>query len=354
MKVVIASDSYKGTDSSAEVAEALEEGIHRVDKAVEVVKLTVADGGEGMVEALVPDRNQWVTLEVQDPLGRPHQGSYAIREGRGIIEMAAASGLPLLREEERDPSKTSTFGTGQLIKDALERGCTEILIGIGGSATNDGGVGMARALGVRFLNKAGQEVEQGGGALGQLASIDTTGLHPLVGKADIKVACDVDNPLCGDQGASAIYGPQKGADPAMVERLDKNLVHLASLVRELQGEDKAPIPGAGAAGGLGFGLMAFLGAKLQRGIDLILDAVGFDKALEGADLIITGEGRIDGQSIRGKVPVGIAQRAKERGIPVLVIAGSLGPQIDRLYPLGIGAAMSVVDRAKPREEAMAL
>ena len=352
MKVVIASDSFKGSNSSIKVAEAMERGIKKVDPGLDVVKLPVADGGEGLVQALVPDQEKWVYVDVTGPMGKPAKAEYALyKDNTAVIEMASASGLPMAGDE-KDPSLATTFGTGQLMKDALERGCRTLLIGIGGSATNDGGCGMARALGASFLDASGAEVEAVGGNLDKIADIDLFGIHPALKETVIKVACDVDNPLCGEHGASAIYGPQKGATPEMVKLLDANLAHLAGVVENITGQNMAEVPGAGAAGGLGFGLMAFCGGTLEKGIDLVLDSVGFDEALEGADLVITGEGRIDGQSVRGKVPVGIAARAKKKNLPVLVIAGDIGPGISNLYEYGIDAVMSTVNKAMPLKEAL--
>lgn len=352
MKVVIASDSYKGSNTSIKVAGAIEEGIRKVDPDLDVVKLPVADGGEGLVQALVPDRDKWVYVDVAGPMGESLKAEYALfSEGTAVIEMASASGLPLVKGE-KDPRKATTFGTGQLMKDALDRGCRTLLIGIGGSATNDGGTGMARALGARFLDASGNEIEAVGGNLSSIDRVDLSGIHPAVHETVIKVACDVDNPLCGEHGASAVYGPQKGATPEMVKELDANLKYLADLMEKQTGNDMSEVPGAGAAGGLGFGLMAFCGGVLEKGIDLVLDSVGFDDSLDGADLVITGEGRIDGQSVRGKVPVGIAARAKKKDLPVLVIAGDIGPGISNLYDYGIDAVMSTVNKAMPLEEAL--
>lgn len=353
MKVVIASDSYKGSNTSIKVAGAIERGIKKVDPTLDVVKLPVADGGEGLVQALVPDEDKWIYVDVIGPMGKPARAEYALYgNDTAVIEMASASGLPMVPEDEKDPSRASTYGTGQLMKDALDRGCRTILIGIGGSATNDGGTGMARALGVKFLDSDGKEVEALGVNLDSIADVDLSGLLPAVKSATIKVACDVDNPLCGEHGASAIYGPQKGATPEMVKMLDANLASLAKVMEKKTGQDMSEVPGAGAAGGLGFGLMAFTGGVLEKGIDLVLDSVGFDESLEGAELVITGEGRIDGQSVRGKVPVGIAARAKNNNIPVLVIAGDIGPGISNLYEYGIDAVMSTVNKAMPLREAL--
>jgi len=353
MKVVIASDSYKGSNTSLRVAEAIERGLRKVDDSLDVVKIPVADGGEGLVQALVPEKETWLTLSVKGPMGQSVKADYALLDkNTAVIEMASASGLPLVPDSQRNPSLATTYGTGQLIKDALYRGCRKILIGIGGSATNDGGTGMALALGAKFLDKDGKEIEPCGANLDQVADVDLTGILPEVKDAEILVACDVDNPLCGEHGASATYGPQKGADPEMVKLLDRNLAHLAKVMEKKTGKDLSEIPGVGAAGGLGFGLMAFTGAVLESGIDLVLDSLGFDESLDGASLVITGEGKIDGQSVRGKVPVGIAARAKKKDLPVLAIAGDIGEGISALYSYGIDSVMSTVNKAMPLKEAM--
>lgn len=355
MRVVIASDSFKGSATSLAVADAVERGIHRSDPFVECLKFAVADGGEGLVKALRKKGDQIVTLSVRGPLGTPVSAQYIVRGTMAIMEMAEASGLPLVAEGERNPLLTTTYGTGEMMLDALDRGCTEILLGIGGSATNDCGVGMAAALGVRFLAADGREVAPCGGELSKISRIDSTGLSEKVRTATIRVACDVDNPLCGPQGASAIYGPQKGATPEMVGLLDDALSHVAEIV-ETANERRCgmlrDVPGAGAAGGLGFGLMAFCGANLVSGIELVLDVIGIDKALKNADLVITGEGRIDGQSKRGKVPVGIAARAKRYGVPAVVLAGDIGPGVEKLYELGLDSILSTTSRAMPLSEAM--
>jgi len=266
--------------------------------------------------------------------------------------MAAASGLDLLPEQQRDVLRASTYGTGQLIMHALEQGVEEIILAIGGSATNDGGTGMAAALGYRFLDAQGEELPPGGAALINLASIDDSGVDPRVHTARFRVACDVNNPLLGERGASAVYGPQKGAGPQEVQTLDGSLKKLAKVVQLQFGQKVDETPGAGAAGGLGYGLLVFCGATLEKGIDIVLDAVNFDERLEHKDLVITGEGKIDGQTAYGKVPIGIAYRAKQKGVPVLVIAGDIGDGIEAVYDKGIDAVMSSVNRAMSLEEAM--
>ena len=351
MKVVIASDSFKGSTTSIGAASLIEAGARKVFPDGEYIKIPVADGGEGTVMALV-DGRQTISVSVQDPLGRPIDAFYGIVNGKAILEMAAASGLPLLAEKERNPMTASTFGTGQIILAALKAGYTDITIGIGGSATNDGGAGMAQALGYRFLDADGNTLAPGGAALKHLAKIDSTGINPLLEKAVINVACDVDNPLTGEQGASAVYGPQKGASPDMAAELDTALAVLADVVEAWQGRDIRNLPGTGAAGGLGFGLIAFCNANLKSGIETILDLVDFDNKLIDADIVVTGEGKIDGQSIRGKVPIGVAARARDKGIPVLAIVGGMGQNAAAVYRYGIDSIIPSVDRVMPLAEAI--
>ena len=356
MKVVIAPDSYKGCLSALEVAKAMERGVLSVFPSAEVRKIPIADGGEGTVAALVTATNgQLRQTEVTDPLGNKiiaHWG--VLGDGRtAVIEMAAASGLPLVPKEKRDPRVTTTYGTGELIKAALADGLAKIIIGIGGSATNDGGTGMARALGVRFLDAAGQEVAAGGGSLAEICQIDTTGLDPRLKNTEIVVACDVDNPLCGTRGASAVFGPQKGATPEMVQQLDAGLAKYASCARQATGRDVAEKAGAGAAGGLGAGLMFFTPAQLKPGVEIVLDAVGFSDIVRDADFVITGEGRTDFQTAFGKAPVGVAKVAKTHGTPVFCISGGLGEGADDVLAQGIDAVMSICDRPLSLEECMA-
>ena len=356
MKVVIAPDSYKGCLSALEVAKAMERGVLSVFPSAEVRKIPIADGGEGTVAALVTATNgQLRQTEVTDPLGNKiiaHWG--VLGDGRtAVIEMAAASGLPLVPKEKRDPRVTTTNGTGELIKAALADGLAKIIIGIGGSATNDGGTGMARALGVRFLDAAGQEVAAGGGSLAEICQIDTTGLDPRLKNTEIVVACDVDNPLCGTRGASAVFGPQKGATPEMVQQLDAGLAKYASCARQATGRDVAEKAGAGAAGGLGAGLMFFTPAQLKPGVEIVLDAVGFSDIVRDADFVITGEGRTDFQTAFGKAPVGVAKVAKTHGVPVFCISGGLGEGADDVLAQGIDAVMSICDRPLSLEECMA-
>ncbi len=306
--------------------------------------MPVADGGEGTVDTLVlAVGGEYRELEVTGPLSGKIVAKYGIlRGGTAVIEAAAASGLPLLPLERRNPWLTTTYGTGELIRAALDQGFRSIVIGIGGSATNDGGAGMARALGSSFKDQYGNELGFGGGDLGRLHDIDIRGLDPRLKEAEIIVACDVANPLCGPEGASFVYGPQKGGTPEMLKELDRNLSHYAALISRQLDVEIADLPGAGAAGGLGAGLMVFCRAKLKPGIDTVLDAMNFDNQLRGADLVITGEGQIDGQSVYGKVPVGVARRAKKFGLPVLALAGNIGAVAGKTAGCGIDAMLSIV------------
>ena len=319
-KIVIASDSFKGTLTSMEVADSVEKGIRSVFPCCEVVKLNVADGGEGTMEAICSARPAaFVDVEVSDPLGRPVRTSYAVLEdGTAVIEMSRASGLTLLAPSERDPMKTSTYGTGEMIADALGRGYRRFIIGIGGSATNDAGTGMLSALGYRFFDASGRPVHPDGGYLHEIESIDLSSVNPALTESEFIVACDVDSPLYGPEGAAYVFAPQKGADADMVVTLDGGLRHFS----EIAGYD-ASFPGAGAAGGLGYALKSFLNARMVKGIDLILDAIGFDDLILDASLVITGEGRYDEQTASGKTVDGVIRRARKHGVPVIVVAGSV-------------------------------
>jgi glycerate kinase len=354
MKIVIAADSFKGSCSSLQVANLAEKGIKKVFPAAEVVKVPVADGGEGTTEALVTGlKGSFRRITVTGPLGTKVTAEYGILPGKvAVMEMATASGLPLVAEADRNPALTTTYGTGELIKDALDQGCRKLMLGIGGSATNDGGMGMAQALGALFQDTAGQELGFGGGALAKLAKIDLAALDPRLKEMELITLCDVANPLCGSQGASYIYGPQKGAKPEDLPVLDQNLRHFAAQVKLHLGKDIAEIPGAGAAGGLGAGMIAFCDSKLRRGIDTILELVELESKLAGADLVITGEGRIDGQSIFGKVPVGVGLLARKHEIPVIAMVGGIGPGAEAVYEYGIGSIVSIVNRPMPLEESI--
>ncbi len=344
MKIVIAPDSFKGSLPATRVARHIACGVRRVLAGVETVEVPLADGGEGTVEALVAATGgHFAKAKVQDPLGRIIRARYGFlgNADTAVIEMAAASGLPLLSDSERDPLKTSTYGTGQLILDAAQNGARKIIIGIGGSATVDGGTGMARGLGVRFLDSSGNELEDGGGILGRIARIDVSGLNAAVRGITFTVACDVTNPLTGPEGAAAVYGPQKGAGPDKVALLDKGLANLAACIRRDTGRDVEHIPGAGAAGGLGAGLVAFLGGELRCGIDIVLEAVGLAEHLDGADLVFTGEGSVDAQSSFGKATAGVAEAAKEKNVPVILLAGSLGEGAGKMLAHGASAIFSI-------------
>lgn len=356
MKVIVACDSYKGSCSAVSAARYIGEGVRRAVPEAAVETIPVADGGEGLVEAVLeaaPGRLE--TAKVRDPLGRFVEASYGILDdGTAVIEMAAASGLPLLAAEERNPMITTTYGTGELIRRALDRGCRKILIGIGGSATNDGGAGMAQALGVRLRDRKGKELPWGGGPLGMLQDMDVSGIDPRLAHTLITVACDVTNPLCGERGASAVYGPQKGATPEMIRILDENLARFARVAGERLGIEIGETPGAGAAGGLGAGLLLFTGAKMRSGIDTVLDIADFDGKVKEADLVITGEGRIDYQSAYGKVPVGVAKRVKrQRDIPVIALVGGIGERAEETYACGIDSVFSIVPAPVTLEYAMA-
>ncbi len=356
MKIAIAPDSFKECLSAAEVAEAIAEGVRRALPGCETVCVPMADGGEGTVDALVAATDgRLVDVTVTGPVGAPVPARYGLlgNAGGAVIEMAAASGLALVRPEARNPRIATTYGTGELIRDALERGVSRIIIGIGGSATNDGGAGAAQALGISLRDETGQELPPGGAALAQLAAIDLSRRHPRLQDCVLDVACDVDNPLCGPKGASRVYGPQKGATPAMVDELDAALQHFGALIEAQLGMPVLDVPGAGAAGGLGAGLIAFAGGVLRPGVELVAEACRLKSRIAEADLVITGEGRIDGQTPHGKTPAGVARLARELGIPVVAIAGSLGPGHEAVHACGIGELLPLVTGAVSVEEAMA-
>ncbi|HVJ47826.1 glycerate kinase [Desulfitobacterium sp.] len=354
MHVLIAVDSFKGSLSSQKAGEAITKGLHKVFPEATSYILPMADGGEGTVEALVQARQgRILKTRVTSPLGESIEGFLGeLPHGVVVLEMAAASGLPLVPLEKRNPLVTTTKGTGELITKAMDLGARDIILGIGGSATNDGGAGMAQALGVKLLDEKGKELKPGGGDLGRLARIDLAQIDPRLKSTKITVMCDVDNPLCGPQGASAVFGPQKGATPEMVQSLDRNLEHYAQMIKEQLGFDLKNVPGAGAAGGLGAGLLAFTGAELKTGVETILDTVKFDQMLEGADLVVTGEGRIDNQSLYGKVPMGVAKRALKHAKPVLAIVGSIGPGAEALYDQGLSSIVSIVNGPMTLEKSM--
>lgn len=345
----IAPDSFKGSLTALQAATCIECGLKNVLQNISVRKIPMADGGDGTMDAMVQATGgRIVRCTVQDPLGRKIKSRFGLSgDGKtAIVEMAEASGLSLLKPEERNPLRTSTYGTGQLIKKALDRGARNIMVGIGGSATNDGGTGMARALGVRFLDSAGRMIEeQGGGTLCSIEKIDVSGLDERIAETVIDVACDVDNPLCGPKGAAQIYGPQKGATPTMVGQLDAGLGQMARIIKKDLGLSVATVPGAGAAGGLGAGLMAFVGGKLRPGVDIVIDSIRLAERLKGCALVITGEGRMDGQTVFGKAPTGVARVARELGIPVIAIAGSLGKGAHAVLSAGIDVYFSALQES---------
>jgi glycerate 2-kinase len=355
MKIVVAPQSFKGSLEAPQVAEAIARGVRQVFPDAEIVLLPLADGGEGTVRTLVQcSKGRTVTTRVLGPLERPVNASWGLLgDGQtAVIEMAAASGLPLLRRYERNPMRTTSFGTGELIRHALDMGVGKLIVGIGGSATNDGGAGMAEALGARFLDANGERLPRGGGPLSRLDRIDVSELDPQTNGIDVQVACDVNNPLLGPTGASEIYGPQKGADPEMVKELDAGLAHYANVLERDLGKNVKDIPGAGAAGGLGAGLVAFLDAKLRPGTEIIFEAIGLESVLEGADLVFTGEGRIDGQDLFGKAPMEVAKRAKRLGIPSIAIAGSTGRDYRVVFDHGLDALIGTINRPMNLERAV--
>ncbi|MBN2656816.1 MAG: glycerate kinase [Spirochaetales bacterium] len=355
MKVILAIDSFKGSLPSSRLAAAAEKGILAVYPEAEVVKIPVADGGEGTVEALVAGtEGSYIDLAVLGPLDEPVMARYGI-SGDGstaVIEMAEASGLPLIPPDKRNPEKTSTYGTGQLILDGIERGCRNFVIGIGGSATNDCGTGMMQALGMTFHDSSGKELKGCGENLPEIAAIGTDRLDPRLKECRFRIACDVDNPLYGERGAAYVYSPQKGADEAMVLRLDRGLEHFSRIVAEQFGFDMNRLPGAGAAGGLGGAFAAFLNGSLEPGIGLVLKETGIREKLEGADFVLTGEGRIDFQSVMGKTPVGVAKAAAERNVPVIAIAGSVADDAVSVHNHGISALFSIMNYPITLEEAL--
>ncbi|EOD01812.1 glycerate kinase [Caldisalinibacter kiritimatiensis] len=355
MKIVIAPDSFKGSLTALEVAESIEKGIKNVCKDAEIVKVPMADGGEGTVKSLVDaTKGEIVTECVTGPLGQKIEAFYGILGDRktAVIEMAAASGLPLVPVNKRNPMLTTTYGTGELIKAALDKGCRKFIIGIGGSATNDGGAGMAQALGVRLLDKEGKEISFGGGELINLHKIDVTNMDKRLKESTFIVACDVDNPLCGPNGASYIYGPQKGATKEMVVRLDNSLKHFAQIVKKDLDKKVENIKGAGAAGGLGAGLVAFLDATLSPGIDIVIEATKLKEKIKDADLVITGEGKIDSQTINGKTPIGVAKIAKKFHIPVIAIAGCISDDAEINHEYGIDTMFSIINYPITVDEAL--
>ncbi|WP_394121211.1 glycerate kinase [Planococcus donghaensis] len=355
MKVLIAMDSFKGSLSSIEGSNAIAAGIREVYRDAEIKMLPLADGGEGTVEAVVEAAGgELVTVQVTGPLQKKVTATYGILNNRktAVIEIAAACGLPLISEEERNPLIATTYGVGELIIDALKKGCSDFIIGLGGSATNDGGVGMLQALGFRFLDSENREVGLGGQALNEVHRIDDKNVYPAVKKAVFKVACDVTNPLFGEQGAAHIFGPQKGATPEMVAELDRGLQNFAGVVAKELDRDIHLIEGAGAAGGLGAAFIGFLQADLSSGIDLLLESIGMQEQLQGTDIVLTGEGKLDGQTAMGKTVLGVARMAKSQGIPVIALAGSVTEEAGDLNDWGITSYFSILTKPLSLAEAI--
>lgn len=355
MKILISPDSFKGSLTAIRAAESIASGVRRAVPEAETTLIPLADGGEGTVEALVRATDgRIIRTPATDPLGNKIDSFFGIL-GDGetaVVEMAAASGLPLVPEDRRNPLVTTTFGAGELIRAALDAGCEKLILGIGGSATNDGGIGAIQALGGSFKGDSGREVGFGGGELARVRSIDLAGLDPRVRETAIVVACDVDNPLTGDRGASVVFGPQKGATPEMVAELDAGLRNLAKVIRRDVGVDVESLPGAGAAGGLGAAAVAFLGAQLKPGIEIVMEAAHFADRLKDADLVITGEGKIDAQTLRGKTIMGVLRAAKSAGVPVLALAGVVEPEGYELLDHGATAVVPIVTEPMSQEEAL--
>ncbi|QAA34504.1 glycerate kinase [Clostridium manihotivorum] len=354
--IVLAPDSFKESMTAKEACEAMERGIKKVNKNISCIHVPMADGGEGTMQSLIDaTEGKIYSLKVIGPLGNEVEAKYGIL-GKGqvaVIEMASASGLELVPIEMRNPLITTTFGTGQLIKACLSHGIKRLIIGIGGSATNDGGAGVIQALGGRLLDEEGKELGFGGGELGKLSNIDLSSFDSRLKDIEVQVACDVTNPLCGDYGAANVFGQQKGATKDMIITLDNNLKHYAQIIKEKLGKDVLDLPGAGAAGGLGAGLMAFLDGNLRRGIDIVVEYTGLEEKVRNADMVWTGEGSIDFQTQYGKTPIGVATVAKKYNKPVIALAGRIGEGIEVLYEKGIDAIFSIMQGVTSLEEALA-
>jgi glycerate kinase len=354
--IVLAPDSFKESMTAKEVCEAMERGIKKGNPNVTCIHVPMADGGEGTMQSLVDATGGTVhTVTVTGPLGDQVEASYGISGdgSTGVLEMASASGIHLVPIAQRNPLVTTTYGTGELIKACLDHGVSRLLIGIGGSATNDGGAGVVQALGGKLLDAEGKELAFGGGELGRLARLDLSGFDPRLQDVEVEVACDVTNPLCGETGASHVFGPQKGATPEMIEQLDRNLRHYAGVMKQQLGKDIIDYPGAGAAGGLGGGLMAFLNGTLKKGIDMVVDYTGLEEKVRQADMVWTGEGGMDFQTQYGKTPFGVARVAKKHGKPVVALAGRVGDGIDVLYDQGMDAIFGIMPGAATLSEALA-
>ena len=347
MKIVIAPDSFKGSLTAKQAAEAIHTGLQRVFPDADYEVVPMADGGEGTVQSLVDaTQGTFKHADVLNPLGQTVSAEYGLLgdQRTAVIEMAAASGIQFINDATKNPLVTTTYGTGQLMLDAMHHGAQEIVIGIGGSATTDGGQGMAEALGVKFLNAAGEPIKRGGGGLAELASIDVSAVDPLVAQTKVRIASDVTNPLVGPKGSAAVFGPQKGATPEMVPILDANLAHYAAIIKQTLGKDLADYPGAGAAGGLGAGLLAFTRSQMEKGVEIVVRETHLKERAVGADLAFTGEGAIDFQTQYGKTPMGTAQAVKAASphAKVIGVAGNVGEGIDQLYDLGIDAIFGIL------------
>lgn len=348
-KVIVISDSFKGSLDSGTIAQIAADCIPAFFPGCQVIGLPVADGGEGTVDCFLKAvGGTRVTVEATGPWGEPAAAFYGRIGDTAVVEMAAAAGLPMAGDR-LDPSRTTTYGVGQLLLHAVEHGARHLVLGLGGSATNDGGCGAAAALGVKFYNARGENFVPVGATLPEIAAIDCAGAEERLRGISVEVMCDIDNPLCGPRGSAAVFGPQKGADAAMVEQLDQALAHLDAVIARDLHRSVGELPGAGAAGGFGAGAAAFLHARLRPGIEVVLDLVRFDELLAGCDLVLTGEGRMDGQSLGGKVPVGVARRAKRKGVPAVAIVGIMGPGIEPVYGEGITAVFTTNREALPFE-----
>lgn len=354
MKFLFASDSFKGTLSSEQIITLLDAAAKNVFPDCETMGIPVADGGEGTIDAVISVLHGSIhEVGVHGPLMEEVVSHYGeTGNGAAVIEMAAASGLPMVPVDKRDPRVTTTYGTGELIKTALDRGCRDITIAIGGSATNDGGMGAMRALGIRFLDENGEELSGCGNDLARVADIDISGLHSAVKEARFTIMCDVNNPLTGPDGATYTFGKQKGGSPEILDELEQGMIHYAALIREKMGTDVDQIPGSGAAGGLGAAFCVFLKAEMKSGIETVLDLIHFDELLEGVDLVITGEGRIDWQSAFGKVPSGIGNRCRKKGIPAIAIVGGMGDKAEMIFDHGIDSIITTINGAMGLDEAL--
>ncbi|GLX70876.1 glycerate kinase [Paenibacillus glycanilyticus] len=353
MKIVIAPDSFKGSLSAASAAEAIAAGVRRCLPDADIIQLPIADGGEGTLDSLLAAAGgERITLSVTGPLGKPVEASYGLVRHTAVIEMAEASGLCLLTEGERNPALATTYGTGELIRHALDQGCRRFLLTVGGSATNDGGTGMLQALGMRLLNRDGRSVLPGGGHLAEIVAIDDSYWDTRVAESSFVIATDVQNPFVGEQGASRIFSQQKGASPEMIEQMEVGMASWADLIEARTGTRLHDRPGAGAAGGLCGAYLAFFPASISRGIDVVLEHVRMKEHLTGADLVLTGEGRIDHQTASGKAPMGVAQLASQHGVPTIALAGSVGPGIEALYAEGICSVHSIMQSTISLQEAI--